>query len=38
MALLEINVILGDTSTGGDSNNGKRKYSKQVITIVRSLD
>jgi len=35
--LPKINVILGGTSTRGDSNNGKRKYRKQVLAITRSL-
>lgn len=32
--LLEIHVILGGTSDGGDTSSGKRKYGKQVLTTT----
>jgi hypothetical protein len=38
MTLPENNVILGGTYAGGDSNNEKGKYGKQILTTTRSLN
>jgi hypothetical protein len=32
------NVILGGTCAGGDSNNEKKEYGKQILTTIRSLN